>query len=125
MRPEATFPAHLTFMLKREGVHLELLARLFDRVSPLELAAWVEAEPNGRYARRAGFLYEWLTKKTLPVANGVVGGNYVEALDPEEQLVATKGLPVASLARARQHARDQWLLPDRAPHADRPRGHSV
>ncbi|MGJ7497235.1 Fic family protein [Variovorax sp. RT4R15] len=95
MRPDATVAAHLTFMLKHEGVHLELLARLFDRVDPLQLAAWVQAEPNGQYARRAGFFYEWLTRKTLPIESGLVGGNYVDALDPEEQLVATTSLPVA------------------------------
>ena len=95
MRPDATIAAHLTFMLKHEGVHLELLARLFDQVSPLQLAAWVAAEPNGQYARRAGFFYEWLTRKTVPIASGLVGGNYVNALDPEAQLAATTGLPVA------------------------------
>lgn len=95
MRPDATFRAHLTFMLKHEGVHLELVARLFDRMHPLQLAAWVEAEPNGQYARRAGFFYEWFTRKTLPVENGLVGGNYVDALNPKEQLAATAGLPVS------------------------------
>lgn len=94
MRPGATLSAHLTFMLKHEGVHLELLARLFERVDPQQLAAWVRAEPNGQYARRAGFLYEWLTRKELPIENGLVGGNYVEAVDPEDQVVAATGIAV-------------------------------
>ncbi|CAN7697643.1 Fic family protein [Variovorax paradoxus] len=94
MRPAATLQAHLTFMLKHEGVHLELLARLFERLDPLVVADWVRAEPNGQYARRAGFFYEWLTRRELPIENGLVGGNYVEALDPEEQVVATTSVPV-------------------------------
>jgi hypothetical protein len=94
MRPNATVPAHLTFMLKHEGVHLEMLARLFECVDPEQLAAWVRTEPNGRYARRAGFLYEWVTRKDLPIENGVTGGNYVEALDADEMLISPKGVPV-------------------------------
>lgn len=94
MRPAAMLQAHLTFLLKHEGVHLELLARLFERLAPLVVADWVRAEPNGQYARRAGFFYEWLTRRELPIENGLVGGNYVEALDPEEQVVATISVPV-------------------------------
>src|SRR5215207_3113833 len=66
VRPGPGLAAHLTFMLKHEGVHLEMLARLFERMNPEVLASWVRAEPTGRYARRAGFLYEWLTRNQLP-----------------------------------------------------------
>ncbi len=94
MRPAPSLQGHLTFMLKHEGVHLELLARLFERIDPQQLAAWVRAEPNGQYARRAGFFYEWLTQRALPIEDGLVGGNYVDALNPEHQMVATTRLSV-------------------------------
>ena len=61
MRPPATLSGHLTFALKHEGVHLEFLARLFQKLPPESLSEWVRSEPTGQYARRAGFLYEWLT----------------------------------------------------------------
>jgi hypothetical protein len=95
MRPQPTLSAHLTFMLKHEGAHLELLARLFDRVDPKELAAWVRSEPTGQYARRAGFLYEWLTRRELDVDSDLMGGKYIEALDADEQMVAATSLPVS------------------------------
>ncbi|CAN7566522.1 MULTISPECIES: Fic family protein [unclassified Variovorax] len=94
MRPDSTLPAHLTFMLKHEGAHLELLARLFDRVDPQQLAAWVRSEPTGQYARRAGFLYEWITRRELDVESELMAGKYVEALDPDEQMVASTSVPV-------------------------------
>ncbi len=95
MRPGATLSAHLTFMLKHEGVHLELLARLFDRIEPRQLTEWVSSEPNGQYARRAGFLYEWVTERKLDVPSELIGGGYVQAIDPDEQVAATNSVNVS------------------------------
>ena len=88
-RPEPTFSAHLGFALKREGVHLEFLARLFERTSPQVLSEWANREPSGQYARRAGFLFEWLTGQTIDFP-GVCVGNYVLALPVEDYLTATQ-----------------------------------
>ncbi len=88
MRPEPTLAGHLTFHLKHEVAHLELLARVFAVVDPADLAAWVTDEPSGQYARRVGFLYEWITGRQLPVTP-VVQGRYYDALDGEQILVAT------------------------------------
>ncbi len=104
MRPAASVVSHLTFMLKHEDVHLEMLARLCDQVDPAELATWARAEPTGQYARRACFFYEWLTGRRLDVEDGFMGGNYVPALDPDEVLVATQ---------VRQNAR--WRVRDNLP----------
>lgn len=73
---------HLTFAFKHEGIHFEFLSRLFQKVAPADLVEWLEAERTGRYARMAGFYYEWFTGRTLPIAD-VPAGNYVDALDPE------------------------------------------
>ncbi|MDH0342065.1 Fic family protein [Chromobacterium haemolyticum] len=78
----------MTFALKREGVHLEFLARLFAAVPPAELEHWIDSEPTGQYARRAGFFYEWLTGNRLNFG-GVGVGNYVDALDENLYLTAT------------------------------------
>src|SRR5690606_13194313 len=60
VRPDPTLAGHLTFAIKHEGVHLEFLYRLFRGIPKQELEAWINGEPTGQYARRAGFLYEWL-----------------------------------------------------------------
>lgn len=88
-RPANTLAGHLTFALKREGVHLEFLARLFGVVPVADLAAWVKAEPTGQYARRAGFFFEYLTGQQLDFP-GVMSGNYVAALDASAYLTATQ-----------------------------------
>jgi hypothetical protein len=89
LRPEPTLAAHLSFALKHEGVHLETLSRLFasDSEARAELEHWIRSEPGGQYARRAGFLCEWLTRQRLDVAD-LTHGNYVDALDPDRELVA-------------------------------------
>lgn len=88
-RPPDSLAAHLTFALKHEGVQLEFLARLFAVAPEAEIAAWVNNERTGQYARRAGFLWEWLTGRELQGVAPVSAGNYVDALDPDKQLVST------------------------------------
>lgn len=83
-----TLRSELTFALKHEVVNLEFLARLFGVLDANDLEHWLRDEPTGSYARRAGFLYEWLTSKQLTRPDGV-GGNYVDALDGETHLVST------------------------------------
>jgi hypothetical protein len=87
--PPSTVAGHLAFGLKHELVNLEFLARLFAVLDPVELEEWIRSEPTGAYARRAGFFYEWLTDRRLNVPD-VTAGNYVDALDPEAFIVASK-----------------------------------
>jgi hypothetical protein len=87
-QPDATLSAHLTFALKHEGVELDFLTRLFEVTGPEPIAKWVLEEPTGAYARRCGFLYEWLTGSILDGV-GDAGGNYVDLLAPSQYLTAT------------------------------------
>ena len=89
LRPEESLAGHLGFALKHEGVHLEALSRLFTAAPAAEIEAWVRREPTGRYARRTGFLYEWLTGKRLDVPD-TTRGNYIPALDPELELTCPR-----------------------------------
>ncbi|MFZ2235931.1 MAG: Fic family protein [Dokdonella sp.] len=89
LRPADSLAGHLTFALKREGVHLEFLARLFEIIPADEMRFWIEGEPTGQYARRACYFYEYLTGKRLDVA-GVTMGNYVDAVDATEYLTASR-----------------------------------
>jgi hypothetical protein len=88
MRPDATLRAQLTFHFKHEPPNLELLARLFDAIDPAELSAWVRSEPTGAYARRAGFLYEWLTGRRLDVPDATAG-LLVDAIDADRVVAAS------------------------------------
>ncbi|WP_238446793.1 hypothetical protein [Azohydromonas australica] len=104
---EASCPAdslrgHVTFHLKHEVAHVELLARVFERIDPQELVGWVESEPTGQYARRAGFLYEWLTGRELPISVEPVGP-LVDALDPDKLVTASPGMAGSN---HRWHVRD-------------------
>lgn len=87
-QPEDDFAGHFAFGLKYEEIHLEFFARLFTAVGPEPLEAWCRQEPFGQYARRAGFLYEWLTGNTLQVPD-VTNGGYIEAISSQAYLTRT------------------------------------
>ncbi len=87
-QPDGTLSAHLTFALKYEGVELDFLSRLFKVIGPEPIAKWAKEEPTGAYARRCGFLYEWLTDSILDGV-GDAGGNYVDLLGESHYLTAT------------------------------------
>ncbi|MDJ0476278.1 Fic family protein, partial [Pantoea eucalypti] len=87
-QPEDDFAGHFAFGLKYEEIHLEFFARLFTTIGPQPLEAWCRQEPFGQYARRAGFLYEWLTGNTLQVPD-VTNGGYVEAISSKAYLTRT------------------------------------
>ena len=88
MRPAATPAAHLQFHLRHEVPHFEFLARLFERSGPDFVQAWIVAEPTGQYARRAAFLYEWLTEQMLERPERL-SGNYVDAIDEAKAVAAS------------------------------------
>lgn len=87
-RPASTVAAHLSFALKHEVMHLEFLSRLFHAIDPALLENWIRSESTGAFARRAGFLFEWLTGRQLDIAE--VGGNYVDALPDGKYLTASR-----------------------------------
>ncbi len=88
MRPAPNFAANLQFHLRHEVPHLEFLARLFAKLGPDPVQAWVNAEPTGQYARRAAFLYEWLSGGQLQVP-ARLGGNYADVIDSDVMLGAS------------------------------------
>ncbi len=88
MCPSANLRGHLTFHLKHEVLHLEMLSRVFSRVDSAELVAWINDEPGGQYARRAGFLFEWLTGRELEV-HATISGAYVDVVDDRKLVAAS------------------------------------
>lgn len=82
--PTATLEGHLTFALKYEGLDLAVLKRLFIATGPDPIEALVREKPTGSYARRAWFLYEWLTGQRLDLPDAE-SGRYAPVLDPKLQ----------------------------------------
>ena len=82
--PEDSLYAHLVFALKHEGVDLAVLKALFDVVPAGEVASVVKDEPNGIYARKIWFLYEYLQDEELEISDSTQG-NFVDLLDGKFQ----------------------------------------
>jgi Fic/DOC family len=72
---------HLRFAMRYEPLDVGVLASAFAKIPQQEMETWVRAEHIGKYVRRAWYLYELLTKKTLDVPN-VPPTNNVALLDP-------------------------------------------
>jgi len=64
-RPEDTLTGHLQFAMRYEGINLEVLSLLFQQTGRDELNTWLSETPASTYARRAGFLFVWLTSEAL------------------------------------------------------------
>ncbi len=89
-QPTDDFRGHFEFGLKYERLSLEFFSRLFHRVEPEDVAAWVRDEPTGSYARRAAFFYEWFTGRRLAVPDTAPNVGYVDVIDAGQYLVAQR-----------------------------------
>lgn len=92
-QPTDDFAGHFEFGLKYEDIHLEFFARLFAAVGPEPIEAWCRQTPFGQYARRTGFLYEWLTGQRLDVSD-VTNGGYVDAISSKHYLTRVEPLRI-------------------------------
>ncbi len=80
--PGDTFADHLTFALRHERIDLLILKRVFEAAPQAEVETMVRAAPAGISARRAWYLYEILTGRTLNV-DDAPGAAAIDLLDPE------------------------------------------
>jgi Fic/DOC family protein len=80
--PGEDFADHLTFALRHEDVDLLILKRVFEAVPQTEVEARVRAAPTSVSVRRAWFLCEALTGRTLDADNAPRVAA-VDLLDPE------------------------------------------
>jgi len=76
---------HIEFMLKYDDLNLDLLSAVFRKLEEQELLNYIYESPSGRYSRRIGYLYEWLTNRKLNITHEV-SGNYTNLLDTERYL---------------------------------------
>lgn len=82
--PKNSLYAHLVFALRYEGIDLAVLQGLFAKIDKSVLEKAIKQEPNGSYARRIWFLYEYFQDKELEIPN-LKQGNYVDLLDQKMQ----------------------------------------
>lgn len=94
--------SHLRFALRNEAFDLGLLVAALRVIDPKELEVWVKTQPTGKYARRAWYLYETFTHKTLDLED-VHTGNYIPLLDPQKHFVSQS-------QRSRRHRVQDNLL---------------
>lgn len=87
--PSESATSHLRFALRHEAFDLGVLVAALKAIPPADLELWVREEPSGAYSRRAWFLYETFTGRTLDV-DDARSGNYVDALDPRKHFVAAR-----------------------------------
>lgn len=80
--PGDTVAEHLNFALRHEPIDLLILKRVFEAAPKGEIEALVRAIPTGIPARRAWFLYEALTGRTLDVEDAPKAAA-IDLLDPE------------------------------------------
>jgi hypothetical protein len=74
--------AHLEFFLKHEDADLLILKRIFDAAPKTEIENIVRAAPTALHVRRAWYLYETLTGRTLDVEDAP-RVNAADLLDPK------------------------------------------
>jgi hypothetical protein len=81
---------NLEFLLKYDDINLDFLNEVMNRIPESEILAHIEDAPSGKYARKIGFLYEFLTSKKLNLAKEITG-NYVDVLE-KDRYITSKGI---------------------------------
>ena len=88
---EDTWQGHLHFAVKNEGVNLEVLKALFEKINASAIEELVLRHPTGAVHRRIWLLYEYLTDTRLTLPD-IAQGNYIELVDEDRQFAAPKNL---------------------------------
>lgn len=95
-RPAEGLVGQLRFALRYEPVELGVYQAAFARIAKIDIERWVQSEPNGIFARRAWYLYEFLTGDILDLPD-LTSGPYVDLLDPHLHITG----PITRIRRQR------------------------
>src|SRR5262249_3847145 len=91
--PGETFADHLGFALRHEDLDLLIFRRLCDAAPADAFAGMIRGAPTGNAARRAWYLYEHLTGRTLPVDDAPATAlAAVDLLEPERSFTGAPRL---------------------------------
>lgn len=77
---------HLEFSLKYDDLSLDFLKAVLEKIAVEQIENFVAASPASKYARKIGFLYEFLTGKKINLSKPV-SGNYVDLLDDSKYII--------------------------------------
>lgn len=80
--------SHVEFALKYDDISLDFLKAVFERVPHPEIKSFVEKSPASKYARRIGFLYEFLTRNSLELSQPITA-NYTNLLEDDRYITGT------------------------------------
>jgi Fic family protein len=84
--PEENTPlAHIVFSLKYDDLDLSFLKAVFTQIGTAEIIDFIGQSPSGKYTRKIGFLYEFLTRLSLDLPYQI-SGNYTDLLDEDEYI---------------------------------------
>ena len=70
---------HLEFALKYDDFSLDFLRSVFQKLPPEEVNGYVQKVTSGKYTRKIGFLYEFLTENIIETKP--ITANYTDLLD--------------------------------------------
>lgn len=92
--PEGYFPGESTgeqleFAFKYEGINLQVLSFLFEKINPVEICEFVKKKPTGKYTRKIWFLYEFLTEEKLPLED-LKAVRYIDLLEEDAYYAAAR-----------------------------------
>ncbi len=87
--PGESIGEQLEFALKYEGINLQILAFLFEKINPDEICEFIRNKPSGKYTRKIWFLYEFLTGEKLALED-LKAIRYVDLLEEDAYYAADR-----------------------------------
>lgn len=79
---------HLEFSLKYDTPNLDFIKAVLIKISINDIIVFIENSPYGKYARKIGFLYEFLIGTELKLTKKI-SGNYIDLLQDEEYITSS------------------------------------
>ncbi|MGK5084840.1 Fic family protein [Bdellovibrionota bacterium FG-1] len=104
--PGTDLVSQVSFALRYEGVNLEILGAVFEKIDPASIVEYVLKKRTGTRARQLWYLYELLTGNRLNGIPDLDMGNYVDLLDPIRYYTGVR-------VQSRRHRINDNLLGDR------------
>ena len=72
---------HLEFAIKYDGINLEIIKALFEKIEKNNVVKYIQKQPTGIYSRKIWYLYEFSMKDQLPLKDSQ-RIKYVDLIDP-------------------------------------------
>lgn len=85
---EADCLEQLEFALKYDGVNLEIIKAIFDKIEKSKIETYIKKQPTGIYARKIWYLYEFLMNDRLNLAD-CQRIKYVDLLDTKKYFTSS------------------------------------